>query len=72
MAKLSPANPGKHAPRQLMSWAAFCELVEPTPTESRLLRNSPLLQRTASGQVDPARARAVLEGIRQARREVGL
>jgi hypothetical protein len=72
MAKLSPANPRSHAPRQLMSWAAFAELMHLSPVESRLVRNSPLLQRTSSGQVDPARARAVAEGIRQARREAGL
>lgn len=72
MAKLSPANPSKHAPRQLMSWAAFSELMQLSPTESRLVRKSPLLQRTASGQVDPARARAVAEGVRRARREAGL
>jgi hypothetical protein len=55
-----------------MGWAAFSELMQLTPTESRLVRNSPLLQRTASGMVDPARARAVAEGVRQAQREMGL
>lgn len=72
MARLSPANPAKHAPRQLMRWDAFVDLAGVTASESRLLRSSPLLQRNHAGMVDAAVARAVLEGFRQAQREMGL